>query len=88
LVKEYDSKDGKQKAINISILERESADKYGNTACVTVACKKDEQKLSTGAYFVSDLKPSTPKEQPKKAPSLDEPIHPLFGDDKNDLPFN
>lgn len=87
LVKEFDSKDGKQKVININVLGKEEADKYGNTGCVTVACKKEQQKLGTSAYFVGDLKPSGEKNEKPKTPSIDEPIPPLFDDNNNDLPF-
>lgn len=88
LVKEFDSKDGKQKVINVNVLEREEADRFGNTACVTVACKKDEQKLPTGMYFVSDLRPAEQTGPAKpNAPSFDDPVPPLFGNDNEDLPF-
>jgi hypothetical protein len=86
LVKEYDSKkEGKQKVINVNILEKDEADRFGNTACIVVSCNRDKQKLPTGAYYIADIKPSTPKSEDKK-PSFDDPI-PTLPTENDDIPF-
>ena len=57
LVKEVQFKDGVHKLLNISLLESEQPDKFGNTATIRVDCKKDNQ-ITSVSYFVANMKPS------------------------------
>lgn len=83
LVKKVDFKDGEHKLFNISILESDQPDNYGNIGTVRVDCKRDEQKQGL-SYFVGNLKESTPRPQN----NFDTPVEPLGQTmEDDDLPF-
>lgn len=84
LVKKAQFKDGEHQILKVAVLQKDAADKFGNTASIKVACKKEEE-VQGVIYWVGDLKPSTPKETPKKT-NWDEPLPPL-NEDNDGLPF-
>lgn len=67
LVKEVDFKDGKHKLVNIPVLDKEREDNFGNTACVKVACKREDEKPELN-YYLGDLKQTKQRPQQTQQP--------------------
>jgi len=84
LVKEVNFKDGTHKLINVAILDNEREDRFGNTACLRASCKREFEKEGIN-YFLGELKPSTPKEQPAQQSKPTAQPFPINNPD--DLPF-
>ena len=84
LIKEVQFKDGTHKLLNVTILENDQPDRFGNTATVRVDCKKDIQ-VQGLSYFVANLKSSGQQN------NFDKPAAPLGQqpgiEEDDDLPF-
>lgn len=88
LVKEVQFKDGIHKLLNVSLLELDEPDKFGNTVTLRVDCKKDNQ-VQGLSYFVCNMKESQfSQQQPtqQQTPSWDTPA-PRIEEHQSDLPF-